>query len=859
MKISEERSILVVDDDQDTRNLLELLLVKSGYKVLTADRGRSGFETAKTEKPDIILADVIMPGMDGYEFCWKLQTDAETALIPVIFITSLKEEQNRARAFAAGAVDYLIKPEINRQTLIEKIEFHLGVNDLWKEIQNDMMESSESVFPTFEKFQVFLSNRSELSEEKKQKLISASKLDIYAAAKEAGISAEETAQRIADFLDLPYVPYVDPENVELGLLPTPFCRANLVLAVKGSDGNTAFILSNPYNLELLDILDRVKPEGKPLELNISHPESIEALLKTSKENKSDESIVDIVEKNQEETPGISYLEINAKPSQEDIQKYPIKYISDNILYTAVTAGASDIHIEPKLAKTIVRFRIDGDMHEMFNMKKKTGSVLISRFKIVGQMDIAERRKPQDGTTSARINNMDYKLRFATTSTPNGESLIIRLLDLDAKPRALTELGMTEEQCETLLDITKQNVGAIIVVGPTGSGKTTTLYSLISQINCENRSLMSIEDPVEYRIPFANQQQVNVKAGVTFEALLKSVVRQDPDIVFLGEIRDKFSASMAMDLASTGHMTLSTLHSSNTSTALFRLERLGVPRGVIADSVLCIVAQRLVKKLCPHCKRISDLSPEEKRMFAPFTSDIPLQVANPVGCSRCNNEGYKGREGIYEILRFSPEISELVRSNASIPEVRETIRKMGNVMISDHAMQKVREFLFSPRDVYKTVLLEERRLTGKSAVTIEAGKKEQKNIEETASGRSILIVDDDEDMQSLIRTILENDGYTVTSAKDGIEAIICLNGGNFDLIISDVDMPNLDGFKLLDIMNQKGMDSPVVFLTAQTDTEDEIKGYELGAIDYIRKPLHKKTLLLRVGRALSESQQKKIQG
>jgi type II secretory ATPase GspE/PulE/Tfp pilus assembly ATPase PilB-like protein len=191
----------------------------------------------------------------------------------------------------------------------------------------------------------------------------------------------------------------------------------------------------------------------------------------------------------------------------------------------------------------------------------------------------------------------------------------------------------------------------MIVGPTGSGKTTTIYSLFSKIDCQTKSLISIEDPVEYIIPFANQQQVNEKVGVTFEALLKSSVRQDPDILYIGEIRDKYSANVAIDFASTGHITVTTMHTSNATTAIFRLERLGIDRGIIADNLLCVIGQRLIKKLCTQCRKIVHISEEEKNMLSSFTNEIPSQVAQPMGCPKCNNTGYYGREGIYEVIKF----------------------------------------------------------------------------------------------------------------------------------------------------------------------------------------------------------------
>lgn len=439
------------------------------------------------------------------------------------------------------------------------------------------------------------------------------------------------------------------------------------------------------------------------------------------------------------------------------------------------------------------------------------------------------------------------MRFATTSTPQGESLVVRLLDLYADPKKLTELGMTNEQAEAMYEISSQNSGAIIVCGPTGSGKTTTLYSLISHIDIKNRSLMTIEDPVEYRIPYANQQQVNEKAGVTFEALLRSAVRQDPDIVYLGEVRDSFSARTCLDLASTGHMTLSTLHSSNTTTALFRLERLGISRDDAADNLLGVLAQRLLKSLCQNCRRMKPLTEDEAAKLRPFIDDMPEKVPHPEGCPRCSFTGYSGRQGVYELMRFSPVVTEIIKTASSIPEMRINLKKAGQFLLSDHAILKMKNGLLSFDDVYRVILLEELRLTGRTG---KESKKDQGAEKDSSAGR-ILLVDDDDDFRNLAAAILGSAGYSVEQATDGVEAIVTLRTSGFDLILSDIEMPGLDGFTMLQALQSKNLDTPLVFLTANDSIDREEKGYELGAMDYIRKPIRKASFLTRIARVLEQ--------
>jgi CheY-like chemotaxis protein len=306
--------------------------------------------------------------------------------------------------------------------------------------------------------------------------------------------------------------------------------------------------------------------------------------------------------------------------------------------------------------------------------------------------------------------------------------------------------------------------------------------------------------------------------------------------------------MAVDFASTGHLTISSLHTTNATTALFRLERLGITRGIMVEALLCIIAQRLIKKLCTHCRAISPISDKERKMLEPFALDLPLEAANPIGCPRCNGTGYRGREGVYESITLSRDLIDMIRSGSDINQIREYYRDSGGYLISDHALSKMRDFTFSIKDAYEKVLVEEifsAKISAPRTVT-----SAPPSISTTPSlNPSILIVDDDPEIHRLLNTILSNRDYRVTSAQDGIDALMTLSTQQFDLILSDVNMPNLDGFKLIEIMKQKNINTPLVFLTSRTDPEDEIKGLELGASDYLKKPIQKDILLMRISKFL----------
>jgi CheY-like chemotaxis protein len=315
---------------------------------------------------------------------------------------------------------------------------------------------------------------------------------------------------------------------------------------------------------------------------------------------------------------------------------------------------------------------------------------------------------------------------------------------------------------------------------------------------------------------------------------------------MGEIRDTFSARISVDFASTGHVAISTLHTNNATTAIFRLERLGVAREVMAEALLGIIAQRLLKKLCPACKQVKPITPAEAELLAPFTDDLPTQVAHPVGCANCR-DGYSGREGIYEIIAFDQDLLNKIRDGMPISEFRDYIHRRGDFLISHHAVEKVKNLVFPVRDVYEKVLVEEIQVPAKGEEAAQPRREEMPG--ERRSAASILVVEDDEDNQRLISKILTNQGYDVSVAGDGIDALMVLARKQFDLILSDINMPNLDGFKFLELINQKGIKAPLMFLTARAEEEDEVKGLELGALDYLKKPIKKESLLMRVKRAL----------
>lgn len=887
MKRPGDITILSVDDDPDIRDLVSLLLGERGYRVLTAASAPEAFEILAEGLPDLILLDVMMPVVDGYMFCEAMQEANIAPLTPVIFMTALSDAEDRARAFSCGAVDYIVKPIVH-DDLIAKVEEHLNTASAWCDIDDDeSCRHEDVVVDDFLTFRESIAVRFEIGSTQREAIERMRPDDVYHVTRSVGIPSEETAAAIAAHLSLEFVSLIDVSTVALGALPVAFCRNNLVVPITKPQ-SVLYVFANPFNWEIVDIVQRHALSGSTIALAVGDPETIRALFR---QGGFDAAPADTPAEAPETLAEQQSIALDSTVSAEDMESRPIVFIANSLIASAVRERASDIHIEPKETNCHVRFRIDGDMRDMMTLKRQTAHMLVSRLKAIGGLDIAEHRRPQDGTVETVVGGKRIKLRLATTSGPYGESMVVRLLDTSTTPSTLQELGMTGDQAKRLYGYADRAHGMIIVVGPTGSGKTTTLYSVLTSIDADRRSLMSVEDPVEYVIPRANQQQVNEKAGVTFENLLKSSVRQDPDVLYLGEIRDQFSARTGLDFASTGHLTVTTLHTSNATTAIFRLERLGIERGMMADAILCIVAQRLLKRLCPDCRRVEPITPEEEAMLEQFTDELPREVAHPVGCPKCR-QGYRGRVGVQEVLDFDRDVANWIREGVAVSEIRRRVRARGSYLLTDSVIDKIRSFDVPVLDAYERVLVEEEppsdadtpvpiqswRTGGKAddaatasdTIGATAGPAFPRpwgapgesdtggtagsdgmliGVAEAPHRSRVLIADDDPPTRDLLASVLRDADYDVALAADGESALARVHEQPFDIILSDINMPGINGLEMLDRLLKEGVTTPVIMLTGVYDGEAEASALRLGAVDFVRKPVRKDVLLLRVRRIL----------
>ena len=398
-------------------------------------------------------------------------------------------------------------------------------------------------------------------------------------------------------------------------------------------------------------------------------------------------------------------------SNPDANDQHIVKVVDWLLQYAFEQQASDIHLEPRREMGKVRFRIDGVLHTVYEMPVAILTAVTARIKILGRLNVAEKRKPQDGRLKTRTpKGLETELRLSTLPTAFGEKLVMRVFDPEVLVRTFAQLGLTGKQLETWHTLTKHSHGIILVTGPTGSGKTTTLYSTLKQLATEQVNVCTIEDPIEMIEPSFNQMQINTAIDLHFADGIRSLMRQDPDIIMVGEIRDNETADMAVQASLTGHLVLSTLHTNDAPSALTRLHDLGVQPFLTSATILGIVAQRLVRTLCPYCKsaqKIEENSPladEWRGLVAPWRAPVPSKIYVPVGCDKCRNTGYKGRIGLYEILPLSNALKKLIAKDASLDDLKRQAHSEGVLPLRIEGAKRVAEGVTTLEEVLRVVPL-----------------------------------------------------------------------------------------------------------------------------------------------------------
>jgi type IV pilus assembly protein PilB len=398
------------------------------------------------------------------------------------------------------------------------------------------------------------------------------------------------------------------------------------------------------------------------------------------------------------------LEEDEKAVLREAEEGPIVRAANIIIQRAIDERASDIHVEPQIRNVRIRYRIDGVLHEVLTLPKYIQAPLISRYKIMAEMNIAEKRLPQDGRIPVRYQNKDYDLRVSSIPTPLGEKIVMRILDKTSVLIGLNKLGFTPETQARLEELVIQPQGMVLSTGPTGSGKTTTQYSILHKLNSVEKNILTIEDPIEYQLPGISQVQVNRKAGLTFANALRSFLRQDPDIIMVGEMRDLETAEIAIEAALTGHLVLSTLHTNDAPSAVIRMIDMGVEPYLISATVTGVLAQRLARRVCQKCKEPREIRAADLRAFGFHVEDPDQMVTiwEGTGCEECRYRGYKGRIGIFELMVVNAEIAELIVRRAPLSDIKEAAKANGMKELREDGLIKVLEGITTPDEVRRVV-------------------------------------------------------------------------------------------------------------------------------------------------------------
>jgi len=664
------------------------------------------------------------------------------------------------------------------------------------------------------------------------------------------------------------VPYLDIESFKPTEEAVKLCNEKLCLdyafiplEVQGND--LVIATDNPVDFNILDNLrfklgKRVKPVFARPDLISQKIREIfqgDAAFDAAMQALDDSGDLDA----DTETGDHKQEPANLDELKRGAEDSPIVRLVNGIIIQAMKTGSSDIHIEPGERQSIVRLRVDGRLRPSLKFPSNVHQLVASRIKIMSSLDISNSRSPQDGRTRIKLWGKSYDMRVSTLPAMHGEKVVIRILDKSGLSLSLEKLGFAPSAEQRVRECIERPTGAVLVTGPTGSGKTTTLYSFLHHVQSEENNIITVEDPVEFQIKGINQVQVNPKANMTFASALRSILRQDPDVVMVGEIRDQETAAIALHAAQTGHLVMSTLHTNDAPSTITRLVEMGIEPALLASSVTLIVAQRLVRRLCPGCKQAVPVDAEITRRFD-FPDDIEFFEGQ--GCESCGKTGYKGRIAIHEVLSMTDRLRALVADGAHDRELMQTARDEGMLTMFTDGISKALQGLTSLQEVMRAATapegfsLRERLGENKQVLPLDVMRKSVEDahtVKRQADGKPlVLVVDDSGSIRSLVKFVLEAEGYEIAEAEDGLEAWNLMQRMKPDLVIADCDMPNMTGPELVRRMREQQHfnDTPIVLLTSKRGEEDEVLGLEVGADDYIGKPVEPMKLQARVKKTLA---------
>jgi type IV pilus assembly protein PilB len=655
-----------------------------------------------------------------------------------------------------------------------------------------------------------------------------------AVAAHCGVAVEDLVQEVAEQMRLPVARLDRRDPHVIKLVPEKLARRYRVVPLRESDRQIVVATDDPLNDELERAI--AFASGRTPLFELASPFAIDAELEVMFPRAGAAPSGGRPAAASGATAGSEALTLVTRSSgvfdPGDDDTAPVVKLTNLILRNAAHERASDIHFEPGQGGGTVRFRVDGVMHVHMRMPLVALSRVVARIKVMGSLDIADHLRPQDGRATFEVDGTGIDLRISTVPTRDAEKCVVRLLRGGVSD-TLDSLKLTERDLRAVRSLIANRNGVVVVTGPTGSGKTTTLYSCIRELNNGETNISTVEDPIEYELPGITQMQVEVKRDFTFASALRAILRQDPDVILVGEIRDSETATIAVQASMTGHLVLSTLHTNDAASAVSRLVDIGVERPAISATLRGVIAQRLVRRVCPHCAEKVETPNEDEQRLARQYGVQPVVRAK--GCARCAQTGYLGRLAILEILALNPALQELVSKGATAPDLQKAAIHGGMRTLRASALQRVMDG--------DTTLQEVERVVGETTEDVPVPSHDS---------HRVLVVEDDTVCRKVAKRLLAENDFDVAECVTGEEALARLQvDDRIALVVLDLGLPGMQGDEVLRTMRGSPATSslPVIVLTGSPDPDLEVRLMEEGADDYIRKPIEPKRFVTRVRAAL----------
>ena len=662
------------------------------------------------------------------------------------------------------------------------------------------------------------------------------------------------------------IPLVRLDNIEIpkeviDLVPAEMAEGYLLVPVEVKGKGLLLAMANPLEPYAVDdvrfvtrmpIVIAVASQGEILRaLEKYYPKK--ALQKDLKGTSSADGAVEVVQEKKEEEDIEDIKSLTERP--------PVVRFVNEILADAIKLKASDIHIEPQKTMAIVRYRIDGFLRDVLQVDRHIHAPAVSRIKIISGMDISIRRKPQDGRCHVKHGENSYDVRVSTIPTAYGEKATLRILNPEGARIGLGGLGLSARMLASLEEIITLPQGMLLVTGPTGSGKSSTLYGCLNRLNTRQVNIVTVEDPVEFEIKGVNQVQINPLAGITFASGLRSILRQDPDIVMVGEIRDAETASIAIQAAQTGHLVLSTLHTNDAPSAISRLVDLGIEPFLIAASLHAVLGQRLVRKICKGCKVPDPLTSNTLKRLEPY---LPVDKSptfwKGTGCEACHYTGYVGRTGIFEVLRITAGLRSKIEPGFSVVALKKAAEREGFESMFHDGIRKALEGLTTVEEVYR-VAPAELESSAESEILVSPIVQEtpeeilfpefQSSSVTLPRPKKILVANHSEITRRILRDVLEAESFLVLTAENPAEAMGLILKEKPALMVTDFLTPEMDDLSLVEKLRSQLSTRyiPIIMLTPRGNGDSKTKWSEAGADDYLAKPVDANKLLVHIHRLL----------